>query len=338
MTSSLTSRVLLILASAGCSASEAAPRKPGSNDAATHDANRSVDSGRDGGLSRKDAASPDGGDAGDGGDAALAIGNNMETLSVGGLSRSYIVHLPTAYTGQTPVPVVLDFHPLTVSAYFWSALTTWAATADAHGFIVVWPQGYMNSWDVGRCCDPAQDAGVDDVAFTRAILKALAGKANIDPTRVYATGCSNGGGMSYKLACEAADIIAAVAPVDFDCVTGTSNDASCGDCTPSRPISETQFRGTSDDYVPYDGGPTPVVAGLLFPGAQANFATWAGKDQCTGSPSPEPAETACDTYSTCAGDADVTLCTIPSGTHCGSYMLFPIVDIAWASFEAHSLP
>jgi polyhydroxybutyrate depolymerase len=264
-------------------------------------------------------------------------GETTETLSIGGLSRTYIVHVPAGYTGKTLVPVVFDYHPLDVSASTWKNITTWGATADAEGFIVVWPQGYMNSWNVGRCCDPALSQDVDDVAFTRAILTKLSAGVCVDTKRVYATGCSNGGGMSYKLACDAADMIAAVAPVDFDCVTGAASNPSCGSCSPSRPISERQFRSTGDMFVPYDGGPTSVVAGLVFPGALANFSTWAGIDHCTGGPQVEASESACQTYSACGASTEVTLCT-SSGPHCGSYAAFPIVQTAWDMFQRHALP
>jgi polyhydroxybutyrate depolymerase len=269
------------------------------------------------------------------GDAGLGSNANdtTETLDVDGTARTFIVHTPPSYTGSTPVPLVFDFHPLTVSAEVWKGVSNWAPTADQEGFIVVWPQGINNEWNVGRCCGTA-----DDVAFTRAMITQLSGEKNIDPKRIYATGCSNGGGMSYMLACNAADVIAAVAPVNFDCITGSTNDPSCGSCTPSRPISETQFMGNADMYVPYDGGPTSVVAGLVFPSAQANFGTWAGFDQCTGSPAPEATQPSCNTYTGCAADAAVTLCTIDNGTHCGSYGTFPIVQIAWQAFQSQSLP
>src|SRR5262249_18054421 len=144
--------------------------------------------------------------------------------------------------------------------------------SDKEGFIVVWPDGVGNSWNVGRCCSTAQSENVDDVAFTKAIVASLAEDACIDPKRVYATGCSNGGGMAFKVACDAADVIAAVAPVDFDCVTGESASPSCASCMPARPISEIQFRGTNDTAVPYDGGSGP--RGTVFPGAEENFSEW----------------------------------------------------------------
>ena len=269
---------------------------------------------------------------GDGGGPG-GVSGTTETVVVGGVSRTFIVHVPPGYTVQSPVPLVFDFHPLSVSAAVWKDATNWAATADTQGFIVVWPQGIMNAWNVGRCCGAA-----DDVAFTRAMIAQISMEKSIDAKRIYATGCSNGGGMSYKLACEAADVIAAVAPVNFDCLTGAQNNPSCGSCNPSRPISESQFMGTADMYVPYDGGPTSVVAGLEFPSAQANFATWAGIDGCTGSPQPEPAQASCETYGSCNADAGVTLCTIANGTHCGSYGTYPIVQIAWQAFQSQSLP
>jgi polyhydroxybutyrate depolymerase len=265
-------------------------------------------------------------------------GETTETIMVGGIARTYILHVPPSYTGKTAMPLVFDFHPIGVDASLWKYVAGWGTAADSQGFVVVWPQGYGSSWNVGRCCPPALDAGVDDVAFTRAMIDQISSEACIDSKRVYASGCSNGGGMSYKLACDAADVIAAVAPVDFDCITGPTNDPSCGDCNPSRPITEVQFRTPTDQFCPYDGGPTSVVAGLLFPGAKANFATWAGIDQCTGSPQADPSQPACDTYEKCAGGAQATLCSVPNGTHCGYYTTFPVVDTAYSAFQAHPLP
>jgi polyhydroxybutyrate depolymerase len=257
---------------------------------------------------------------------------------VGGMSRTFIVHVPPGYSGKSPVPVVIDFHPLGGNGSQWKNATNWGSVADKRGFIMVWPSGVGSSWNVGRCCGSAQSQNVDDVAFTKAIVTTLASQACIDLKRVYATGCSNGGGMAYKVACDAADVIAAVAPVDFDCITGSSSTPSCASCSPKRPISEIQFRGTNDVAVPYDGGATPVVAGLMFPGAPTNFSTWGTINACTGSPQPVPQHSDCKTYPMCGGAVDTTLCTVQNGTHCGNYQSFGIVDIAWEMFQKEALP
>ena len=80
------------------------------------------------------------------------------------------------------------------------------------------------------------------------------------------------------------------------------------------------------------------MAGLLFPGAEANFATWGGIDQCTGAPQPSSDNAACATYPTCGAGAETTLCTVPGGMHCGNYRAFPITDVAWDVFQRHPLP
>jgi polyhydroxybutyrate depolymerase len=259
-------------------------------------------------------------------------------ITIGSLSRSYIRHIPPGYSGKTPVPLMFDIHGLSDSPTGEKNKTGWGAVADAKGFIIVWPQGYMSSWNVGRCCNPAQAQNVDEVAFFKAMVAKLAEETCIDLKRVYATGCSNGGGMSYKLACDAADTFAAVAPVDFDCITGPMSSPSCAMCSPSRPITEVQFRGTSDTAVPYDGGTTPVVTGLVFPGAQTNFTTWGQINMCTGAPTPLPNNSACQQYPTCAGGVETTLCTMQNGTHCGSYQSFDIANVAWEQLQKYALP
>ncbi|HTV23992.1 MAG TPA: PHB depolymerase family esterase [Polyangiaceae bacterium] len=256
---------------------------------------------------------------------------------VSGQNRSYLLHVPPGYDGTTPVPVVFDFHGLGGSGNQQRNLSGWAAVADRERFIMVYPNGSSNAWNVGRCCPPAADQGVDDVAFVRAILDDLTRAACIDTKRVYASGCSNGGGMSYKLACEAADVIAGVAPVDFDCVVGEQNVPSCGGCNPSRPITEVQFRATGDTLVNYFGGPAPIPQGMDFPGAEQNFADWGEINSCTGDPTALAGNAACQTFPACAEGVQTTLCTRQGGSHCGNYQALDIANVAWAQFQNAAL-
>jgi polyhydroxybutyrate depolymerase len=258
---------------------------------------------------------------------------------VAGRSRTFVRHIPPGYTGRTPVPVVIDFHPLGGTGASWKGSTGWGALADREGFIMIWPDGVSNSWNAGRCCRTAFEQNIDDVGFTRAMISALARDACIDSKRVYASGCSNGGGMAFKVACDAADVIAAVAPVDFDCVTSEAvNDRTCGArCAPSRPISEIQFRGTADTAVPYEGGLRPGGT-TTFPGAEETFMSFGSINMCTGAPAALPGHPACQAYPMCGGDVDTVLCTVQNGTHCGSYQSFGIVNIAWEILRAKALP
>lgn len=281
----------------------------------------------------------------------LKPGDSNQTVMVGSLSRSYVLHIPTGYNGTKQLAVVIDFHPLGATGSGWGGSNPWKTKADSAGFIMVYPNSYNsnNSWNAGMCCQDAQHNSIDDVAFTRAIVKQIEGIACVDPKRIYATGCSNGGGMTYKVACDAADIIAAAAPVDFRCVYGgTTNSPSCEGCKPSRPISITHFDNTGDNsLVPYNGGMTSFAAdcppnqsctGMGFPSAQANFTTWQSIDQCTGSASAMNGHSVCQTNGTCQGGAQVSFCVQQGGSHCGNYASLGIVDIAWEMFQKASLP
>jgi polyhydroxybutyrate depolymerase len=244
-------------------------------------------------------------------------------VTVGGTERSFLVHAPPGYDGVKRVPVVFDFHGLTGTSSQQKGLSGWDDVGDAEGFVTVYPQGIENAWNAGLCCSD----GSDDVAFVREIISSLTSNACIDTKRVYSSGCSNGGGMSYKLACEAADVITAIAPVDFDCVDG----ADCGDCSPSRPVPVVQFRGTNDSLVDYEGDGA-------FVGAQQNFAIWGELNQCTGSPEALPEKSGCETYPTCGDGVETVLCTVQNGTHCGSYNSFMIPQVAWQVLQRHALP
>jgi polyhydroxybutyrate depolymerase len=260
--------------------------------------------------------------------ATLTAGDTTKTLTVDGIERTFLVHAPPGYDGATRMPVVFDFHGLGTQNTLQKQISRWDDVGDAQGFITVYPQGVGNSWNAGGCCGDSQEQQVDDVGFVRAIITNLTNEACIDTRRVFSSGCSNGGAMSYRLACEAADVIAAIAPVDFDCVVG----GQCGDCAPSRPITEVQFRGTNDQLVPYEGN------GNFFLGAQGNLATWGEINACSGDQAPLAGLDGCESFPMCGEGAQTVLCTVQGGTHCGSYGSFEIAEKAWSILENVVLP
>jgi polyhydroxybutyrate depolymerase len=224
------------------------------------------------------------------------------TIDVGGVTRDFIVHVPATWSPAS-TPLVLNFHGLQMD----SALQRWVSLmddeSDADGYVVAYPNGIGKSFNAGFCCGTAQQQNVDDVGFAVAIVNALSPIFCIDPNRVYSTGISNGGHMSYTLACERADIFAAVAPVAG---VITTNEA----CNPSRPVSILHFHGTSDAIVSYSAG----IAGV---GAVATAQNFAGLDGCssTSSVTLTQGSVSCQTWSGCTSGNDVELCTVNGGGH-----------------------
>lgn len=265
----------------------------------------------------------------------LSAGNSSQSLDVDGRARSFVVHVPPNYDGTTALPVVVDFHPLGGSGEQWQGSTPWAAKADSEGFIMVWPSGIDGSWNAGRCCRTAFEQDIDDVAFARAIVDWLSAEGCIDHERIYATGCSNGGGMAFRVGCDAADVFAGIAPVDFDCATGDSANPTCGNCAPARPIQEIQFRATGDTAVPYEGG-LRTGGTTEHGGAEKTLSEWGEINECTGQPEAVPDKAECRAFTSCGDGVDTMLCTVQGGSHCGNYASFGIVDFAWQRFAQAS--
>ncbi len=259
---------------------------------------------------------------------ALQAGDTSVTLQVGSVSRSYVLHVPSAYDGRMPVPLVVDFHGIGGSGSSELSSSPYPATTDPEGVIMAFPDGLKGpagtAWNVGPCCV----ANVDDLAFARALVVDVQRTACIDPNRVYAVGVLTGGGMAYYLACHAADVFAAVAPAAFDLLA-----ENVADCTPSRPITVISFRGTAVSRVPYAGGASSLVPGMpiTFLGAVATFEKWAQIDGCTGSPSQEDSH-GCSGYSGCLAGVEVILCTKQGG---GEDPGDP--SVAWPVLERHPL-
>ena len=304
------------------------------------------------GGSKPDAAAPPVDSGSSGGSTGTCPATVMKSgdsnQKVG--SRTYILHIPTGYAGTKPVPLVIDFHALGGTGSQQQGLSGWDKKGDKEGFITAFPDSASNGgngWDVGMCCQDAQKNKVDDVSFTRDMIKAIEEMACVDTKRIYVSGCSNGGGMSYKTACDLADVVAAAAPVDFRCVYGgTTASPSCDGCKPARPISIIHFDNTGDtSLVPYNGGMTSFAAdcppnssctGMGFPSATDNFNTWQKLDGCTGTTAPKTG--GCATNSDCQGGTEVMMCVRSGGSHCGNYSALNIVDTAWTEFQKLSLP
>ena len=237
------------------------------------------------------------------GAGTLRPGETRHTIQVNGVARSYLLHVPRSHDGRADVPLVLDWHGLMLAGSIQRLLSGYAELSEKEGFIVAFPDGIDAAWNVGPCCTFSRD--VDDVAFARAIVADIERQGCIDAKRVYSTGYSNGGGMSMHLACNAADLFAAVAPAAFDLLIPEEQP-----CNPSRPITVINFRGLDDFIVPYEGGasspPNGLPTTIHFLGAQATFDFWKEANGCTGA---STTANGCETYANCQGGVQTTLCT-----------------------------
>ncbi|MEM6289791.1 MAG: PHB depolymerase family esterase [Myxococcota bacterium] len=225
-------------------------------------------------------------------------------IGFGGSVRSYDLYVPPGLDPTQPVPLVINLHAYLSSDDIQANFSNFDEAADEAGVVVAYPKAAFNSWNAGACCGQAQLAGNDDVGFVRAVVADVQGRGCVDPSRIYATGMSNGGFMTHRLACEAADLFAAVAPVAG--VIGLDDD----DCTPSRPIPVMHFHGTADFVVSYYGG--------LFASVNDTIEGWVARNGCSATPTRivDVGEAYCDAYEGCADDATVTLCTVEGGGHC----------------------
>jgi polyhydroxybutyrate depolymerase len=258
----------------------------------------------------------------------LPPGETTTTLQVGGVARTFILHVPQSYTGKTAVPFVIDWHSLGATGAAQESISGYKALSDQEGFIIAWPNGIDQAWNIGPCC--TRSKSVDDLGFARAIVDDVKNRACVDPKRVYADGYSMGGGMSHYLACNAADIFAAVAPSAFDLLTEDEEP-----CHPARPITVIFFRGTADPLVPYAGGASSPPNGLNvtihFLGAEGTFAKWATLNGCTDMPT--DSGNGCKAYTQCKEDTEVTLCTKQGGSHDPGDP-----KIGWAMLKKHAMP
>jgi len=262
--------------------------------------------------------------------STLSPGNFTFNMTFGGQSRSFNIHVPGSYTGRFPVPLVLDLHGLSSNATQQAYISGFREKSDKVGFLVAFPQGVSNSWNAYGCCGTADSSNIDDVGFLKAVVNQIASMGNINHSRVYITGLSNGGFMTHRMACEAADVFAAAAPV-----SAPLNLHDPTTCRPARPITVVHFHGLNDTTIPYDGY-------LGLQSAQDSLSSWSDINGCTGSATVLNlgGSSRCETFKTCNDGAESGLCSLP-GTHIlyNTQSALNIADYAWSNvFSPHTLP
>lgn len=263
-------------------------------------------------------------------------GDYVDQILIDGVGRWFTVHLPPSYQPGAPMPLVVNLHAYSSTAFGQEELSGMNAKADEEGFVVVNPQALNDppSW-----WGPLPgEAGQSDRDFFEALLIYLQEMLSIDPARIYATGMSNGGTMTYRLGCDMANTFAAIAPVAGGHVAHPF-------CKPERPVSVLVIHGTDDQVIPYYGNDTDS------PPVHTWLEAWASHDDCDPTPStdqPYPGVTS-ETWSDCAEGTMVVLYSLEGGGHTWpgalpgmtSGAVFPgmdATDVIWTFFKAHPRP
>lgn len=274
-----------------------------------------------------------------------------KTLTVDGRQRSYTLVLPEGLDpqGAARAPMVIALHGGGGNAAQFESSSMLTARAGAAGFAVMYPNGTssgsgLNTWNGGGCCGYAVANQVDDVNFIRQAIIEATSAHKVDPARIYATGHSNGGILSYRLACELSDRIAAIAP----------NAAAhmLNSCTPSRPVPVLHMHSRQDTNVPIAGGVGTGMSGVSFPSLDSTMSVWISHNGCASQPvvDLQAGSYTRSSWTGCQGGARVELYLSDDGGHAWPGGLASTAagdtpskainanDLALSFFQHHRLP
>jgi polyhydroxybutyrate depolymerase len=314
-------------------------------------------------------------------DASLAAGDYEQTMPTEAGVRTFQIHVPPGLDPALPAPLVFAFHGGGENAWQFEQFAHIHDKSDSSGFILVEADGVpalgpslvpppspdagivLEVWNAGNCCEYASqvNANVDDVGFVRAMIDSIEAQTCIDPKRVFATGFSNGGMLSHRLACQLSDRIASIVAVsggsgatDYD----MTPPETLFDCNPGRPVPVLHIHGTQDACYPFDGGWGPLSL-VTFEPVMTTIQNWVQRNGCgDGGATTVYANDAatCNLYP-CPQQGQVELCIIAGGGHywpggdpwagstvfCGSDQGFLSSDIIandafWTWFTDHPMP
>ena len=172
---------------------------------------------------------------------------DTEKIFVNDIEREYILYIPESYDGKSKLPILLNFHGGGMDASGQLYISDMRSLADTENFILVYPEGLYGLWNVSLPSDPESKNNTDDIGFINTLIDQIASNYNIDTSRVYATGFSNGAGMSYTLACTMSNKIAAIVSMGGLLYKHTAENSK------PDPVAIMSIHGTADQDRPYGG-------------------------------------------------------------------------------------
>ncbi|MBX9666151.1 MAG: hypothetical protein K2X93_00975 [Candidatus Obscuribacterales bacterium] len=237
------------------------------------------------------------------------FGRSRSTITVDGITRKYWLHIPKPYTKEKRVPLVVVLHGGGGDARSAEWDSVMSKQSEKDNFVVAYPNGFMRTWNAGQCCGLARVHNIDDVKFVRLMISRLVEQLGVDRDRVYVTGLSNGGMLTYRIASELADVVAAVAPVE-----GCMYDV---ESTSDTPISVIAFHGKNDHVVRYEGGLGWLGAYQLKAAPVASaIEYWMKRNQCDPTPiREEQGNLVKELYTNGKNGTEVCLYTLKDGKH-----------------------
>lgn len=237
------------------------------------------------------------------------IGRSRSSITVDGIKRSYILHIPKSFSLEKKVPLIIVLHGGGGNAQSAEWDSVMSAQSEKDGFVVAYPNGFMRTWNAGRCCGGARFQDINDVEFVRQIILKLEHQLGVDPDRIYVTGLSNGGMLSYRIGSELGDMVAAIAPVE-GCMYELESKSDI-------PVSVIAFHGMEDKIVKYNGGigwvcgyqinATPVAPTIEY---------WIKRNHCDATPIREQTgKLIKELYSNGNNGTEVCLYSLTDGKH-----------------------
>jgi polyhydroxybutyrate depolymerase len=244
------------------------------------------------------------------------------TFQVKDGDRPFTLHVPDSYDASKPTPLVILLHGYTATGAGQESYFKLTPESDKHGFLYAYPDGLVDPmhnhyWNATDACCDLYGSKVDDSTYLSNLIKLVEQKYNVDARRVYLTGHSNGAFMTFRMACDHADQIAAIAALNGAMWQDVSK------CQPSTAVSILDVRSTADQTIMYAGG---HIVNNTYPSAASTDKDWLGFDHCAATPTKAPAldlvldlpgaETTVARYTTgCTAGSTVETWTINGGTH-----------------------
>lgn len=258
----------------------------------------------------------------------LRPGNYDLSLEVDDLTRAFLLHVPPAARQGQPLPLLIVLHGGGGTGQKMQRFLGFDSYADERGFYVAYPDSYQPSgepgtfhWNDGRGTE--KTSGIDDVKFLVEMIAEIGRRVPLDASRVYVTGASNGGMMTYRLGCETSGVFAGIAPV-----IANLPEPIFASCNPSVPLNFLAINGSADPLVPLEGG--EICEDIRFGCASGRVVSqaesvglFAAANGCD--PDPQPVTLLVEvedgtfveqqTYPNCEGGAQVVAYIVHNGGH-----------------------